>query len=503
MKRSLWKLVPAVLALLALTAAPPAVQAAVFTPDRTTDSADGACDAHCSLREAILAANATAGDDVIVLRPGVYRLSLAGAGEDLAATGDLDIRGDLVLLGDRAANTIIDADGIDRVLDIAAGVTVEIRDVTLRNGRVQGAGTSGGGVRNRGALTLARSVVTANTSTEGSGGGISSSESDSALTLSQSTVSDNTAGGRGGGLAIDGTATLTNVTISGNRSLTDFGGGLYFSSNTRSTVDNATITGNSAAQRGGGVVAESAPFLGTAPEIANSILAGNTASAEPDCSGAVSSLGYNLVGNGTGCISFSPANHDLEGSTGALLDPRLGPLASNGGPTPTHALLAGSPALDAGNPAAPGSGGAACEATDQRGAPRPGGARCDIGAFEREAANVCVAGGGVLCLQDGRFKVTATWQTATASGEAGAVTLTSDTGYFWFFDPANVEVTIKVLDGCALNDRFWVFLSGLTNVRVDVRVTDTLTGQVKTYTNPQGRVFRAQLDTSAFATCEP
>lgn len=501
MKRSVWKLCPAVLALLVLAAAAPAAYAAVFIPNRTTDSADGACDAHCSLREAILAANARAGEDVIVLHAGLYRLSLAGAGEDLGATGDLDIRDDLVLLGDGAVGTIVDAGQIDRVLDVAAGVTVEIRDVTLRNGRVQGAGTPGGGVRNRGALTLARSVVTRNTS-EGFGGGISSSDIGSALTLSQSTVSDNSAGSGGGGLAIDATATLTNVTVSGNRSLTGFGGGIYFFSDTQTTVNNSTITGNSATQRGGGVFAESAAFIGTAPEVANSILAGNTASTEPDCAGSVASGGYNLVGISTGCTDFSPANHDLEGTTGALLDPRLGPLGGNGGPTPTHALLAGSPALDAGNPAAPGSG-AGCEASDQRGAPRPGGARCDIGAFEREAANVCVAGGNTLCLQDGRFKVTATWQTGSDGGEAGAVTLTSDTGYFWFFDPANVEVTLKVLNGCALNDRFWVFLSGLTNVRVDVKVIDTLTGQQKTYTNPQGRVFRAQLDTSAFATCAP
>jgi CSLREA domain-containing protein len=502
MKRSFQKLCSAALALLALAAAVPAAQAAVFIPNRTTDSADGTCDTHCSLREAILAANARAGEDVIVLNPGVYRLSLPGAGEDLGATGDLDVRDDLVLLGDGAVSTIIDAGQIDRVLDVGAGVTVEIRDVTLRNGRVQGSGISGGGVRNLGALTLARSIVTAN-STEGFGGGISSSSGDTVLILSESTVSGNTAGGGGGGLALDATATLTNVTLSGNRSLTDFGGGIYFFSDTRSTLNNATITGNSAPQRGGGIFAESAAFIGNAPEIANSILAGNTAPVEPDCSGSVGSGGYNLVGNGTGCSGFAPANHDLEGNTGALLDPRLGPLAGNGGPTPTHALLAGSPALDAGNPAAPGSGDAACEATDQRGVPRPGGTRCDIGAFERESANVCVAGGNTLCLQEGRFKVTATWATGAASGQAGAVTLTSDTGYFWFFDPANVEVTVKVLNGCPVNDRFWVFLSGLTNVRVDVTVTDTRTGQVKTYTNPNGRVFRAQLDTSAFATCDP
>ncbi|RPH57320.1 hypothetical protein EHM82_01565, partial [bacterium] len=423
-----------------------------------------------------------------------------GAGEDLGATGDLDILDDLVLLGDGAIDTIVDAGQIDRVIDVAPGATVEIRDVTLRTGRVQGAGVPGGGVRNRGALTLARSVITANTSTEGFGGGISSSDTNASLTLTQSTVSDNTAGGRGGGLALDATVVLTNVTISGNRSLADFGGGIYFFADTQTTVNNATITGNSASQQGGGIFAESAAFIGFAPELANSILAGNTAPSEPDCSGSVASGGYNLVGNGMGCFGFAPATHDLEGTTGALLDPRLGPLGGNGGPTPTHALLAGSPALDAGNPAAPGSG-SGCEASDQRGTARPGGTRCDIGAFEQTTA--CVAGGNTLCLQGGRFKVTATWQTGTDSGEAGAVTLTSDTGYFWFFDPANVEVTLKVLDGCALNDRFWVFLSGLTNVRVDVKVTDTLTGQERTYTNPQDRVFRTRLDTSAFATCEP
>lgn len=500
MKRSLWKLVPAVLALLAPAAAAPAAYAAVFIPNQTTDSADGACDAHCSLREAILAANARAGEDVIVLRAGVYRLSLASAGEDLGATGDLDILDDLVLLGDGAVDTIIDAGQIDRVIDVAPGVTVEIRDVTLRHGWVLGAGTSGGGIRNRGNLTLARSVVAVNAAPEGHGGGIASHQGEPVLTLVQSTVSDNTAGLGGGGIAIDGTSTLANVTVSGNRVLTGFGGGIYFFADTQTTVNNATITGNSATQQGGGVFAESAAFIGFAPELANSILAGNTAPSEPDCSGSVASGGYNLVGNGMGCFGFSPATHDLEGTTGALLDPRLGPLEGNGGPTPTHAILTGSPALDAGNPAAPG-GGSGCETSDQRGTARPGGTRCDIGAFEQTTA--CVAGGNTLCLQGGRFKVTATWQTGTDSGEAGAVTLTSDTGYFWFFDPANVEVTLKVLDGCALNDRFWVFLSGLTNVRVDVNVTDTLTGQERTYTNPQDRVFRTRLDTSAFATCEP
>ncbi len=107
-----------------------------------------------------------------------------------------------------------------------------------------------------------------------------------------------------------------------------------------------------------------------------------------------------------------------------------------------------------------------------------------------------------LLLRNGRFRVEATWRLANGtSGPGIPVQLTSDTGYFWFFDPSNVEAVIKALDGCGLNNRYWVFAGGLTNVRVDIRVTDTLRGTVKTYTNPQGLAFQPIQDTSAFATC--
>jgi hypothetical protein len=112
-----------------------------------------------------------------------------------------------------------------------------------------------------------------------------------------------------------------------------------------------------------------------------------------------------------------------------------------------------------------------------------------------------VAGGGTLCLGGGRFRVTATWQTSTASGDGTAVTLTPDSGYFWFFDPGNVEVVVKVLNGCGVNSRYWLFAAGLTNVRVNLMVTDTRTGQTKTYTNPLGRTYVSILDTNAFNTC--
>jgi hypothetical protein len=116
----------------------------------------------------------------------------------------------------------------------------------------------------------------------------------------------------------------------------------------------------------------------------------------------------------------------------------------------------------------------------------------------------CVNGGATLCLNDGRFRVTATYRTNQGqSGQGQGVRLTDDSGYFWFFDPENVEVTLKVLNACTLTpSRFWVFAAGLTNVEVRLTVTDTVSGQVKTYANPLDRRFRPIFDTDAFATCQ-
>ncbi len=105
-----------------------------------------------------------------------------------------------------------------------------------------------------------------------------------------------------------------------------------------------------------------------------------------------------------------------------------------------------------------------------------------------------------VCLQQGRFRVAAAWQTAQGSAGAGqAGRLTPDTGTFWFFDPTNLEILVKVLDGCPLAPgRFWVFAGGLTDVQVQLTVTDTATGVVRTYSNPQGTAFAPLQDTSAF-----
>jgi hypothetical protein len=101
-----------------------------------------------------------------------------------------------------------------------------------------------------------------------------------------------------------------------------------------------------------------------------------------------------------------------------------------------------------------------------------------------------------------RFVVSADWKTgAGQSGQGVGVKLTDESGYFWFFDDANVELIVKVLNGCGLNNRYWVFAGGLTDVEVTLQVVDLLLGNEKTYVNPQGKPFQALQDTNALQSC--
>lgn len=114
------------------------------------------------------------------------------------------------------------------------------------------------------------------------------------------------------------------------------------------------------------------------------------------------------------------------------------------------------------------------------------------------AKSGCVSSATSLCLQQGRFALEISWRDfAGRSGSGQAVPLTSDTGYFWFFDKRNVEVIVKILDGRPLNGRWWVFYGSLSNVEYTIRVTDTMTGATRTYRNPLGR-FGSAGDTAAF-----
>lgn len=119
------------------------------------------------------------------------------------------------------------------------------------------------------------------------------------------------------------------------------------------------------------------------------------------------------------------------------------------------------------------------------------------------AATACVPNANTLCLNNSRFAVKAKWTTPNGNtGDAAAVTLTGDSGYFWFFSNNNVETVVKVLNACdSPAPRFWVFAAGLTDVGVQLTVTDTKTGAVKVYNNPVGTPFQPITDTNAFATC--
>jgi hypothetical protein len=112
-----------------------------------------------------------------------------------------------------------------------------------------------------------------------------------------------------------------------------------------------------------------------------------------------------------------------------------------------------------------------------------------------------VADARTLCLSDGRFQVRAAYDTDSGSGDGQGVALTSDTGYFWFFSPVNVEMIVKVLDGCGLNQSFWVFAGGLTNVGVTLNVTDTRTGISRSYRNIRGAAFLPIQRTADFSVC--
>ena len=259
-----------------------------------------------------------------------------------------------------------------RVLDITTG-TVSISGVTITGGNAESVG-NGGGIKLEGtaSLTLSNVAVSANTTgaSGGSGGGIEASSS-THLTISASTISNNVTY-NGGGLSARGTTVITNSTISGNHAgdSTHNGDSGGIEGGASVTLINDTIANNECFNGegcGGGIAFGTYTVTNTI--IANN-LAGNISNEEvvpSNCSGTIADTGPNLE-NGSDCAFGA---HGGISST----NPLLGPLADNGGATETQGLLAGSPGIDHGT-------NVGCPATDQRGVPRPQGAACDIGAVE-------------------------------------------------------------------------------------------------------------------------
>jgi uncharacterized repeat protein (TIGR01451 family) len=238
---------------------------------------------------------------------------------------------------------------------------VNFGTLTLNNSTV--GGNTSGGINNFGILTLNNTTVSGN-----AGPGVGGISNRGTMTMTNSTVSGNTGDG-GIGNYFGGTVTLNNSTVSGNTSSVS-GGGITNGDGGTLTLNNSTVSGNQG-YFSGGVMNFSTTVL------QNTILAGNTGnptSTSPDCSGTINSSGYNLIGNTAGC-TFNATTGDL-----LNVNPKLDPLQNNGGPTPTHALLLGSPAINAGNPAGCTDQLGNPLASDQRGFPRV--SRCDIGAYE-------------------------------------------------------------------------------------------------------------------------
>jgi|CXWL01.1.fsa_nt_gi hypothetical protein len=120
----------------------------------------------------------------------------------------------------------------------------------------------------------------------------------------------------------------------------------------------------------------------------------------------------------------------------------------------------------------------------------------------RQLTTACSAGNRLCLGQESRFRLTVSWRTEAGRTGSGTVhPLTEDTGAIWFFDDGNLELMVKILDACTLNQHFWVFVAGLTDVYVELTVTDSETGVIRTYANPQKHAFSPIQDTSAFATC--
>ncbi|MGB3650700.1 MAG: DUF4347 domain-containing protein [Rivularia sp. (in: cyanobacteria)] len=241
-----------------------------------------------------------------------------------------------------------------------------LENIVVRNNQ---AADDGGGIRNDGNLTIINSTVAGNTSigtsqTSGGGGLLNTNAPGTTATIINSTFSGNTAL-NGGGIRNDGNLNLINSTLSGNTALQS-GGGLVNTFNQsapnnpaaggNATISNSTITNNTAASQPGGGIANVGVLT-----VSNSIIAGNAGNDDITnqftvtlgipftFTGITNSGGNNLIGNGEGTSFTNGANGDIVGDSTNPIDAKLGTLEDNGGLTQTHALLNGSPAVNAGS----------------------------------------------------------------------------------------------------------------------------------------------------------
>lgn len=339
----------------------------ILTVTKLADTNGTCTTSDCSLREAIAAANASVGNDVIefdqTVFAGTKTITLAGTQLSIANSGALYIN------GTGAARLSISGNNASRVFNVASGANVTLNNLTVTGGRVAtGNSTQGGGIFNVGALTLFNCVVSGNSvsnSFDNRGGGI---YNNGTLNIVNSTVSANSASSNGtnigGGVFSNATLNIVNSTVSGNSASgasANYGGGIANGGGILN-VTNSTVNANSATGSGLGDNYGGGIFNNGTARVRNSILSNNTATVGPDADGSLATNDNNISGSVT-----------------------LAPLGFYGGATQTHALLSGSSAINAGNNCVLT---ATCSdfnapvflTADQRGASRVG--QVDIGAFE-------------------------------------------------------------------------------------------------------------------------
>ncbi len=262
----------------------------------------------------------------------------------------------VVVQSNRASGTLANLGG-----GIYNGGALHLREVDVLSNSVIGNSASvGGGIANAGRLSMTDANIAENHS-QAEGGGLDNGSSGSA-SITRSTFSGNISGGSGGAIRNRGTLRLTNATISGNDA-GPRGGGLHNILGS-ATLTNVTVTANSSGLAGAGISNSNGTAL-----LQSTLVANASVPAGQDCFGTITSDGGNLD-SGASCGFSTPT--DISSA-----NPKLDVLGANGGRTHTHALLAGSPAIDAARQ------GASCPGTDQRLVPRPQGNGCDIGAYER------------------------------------------------------------------------------------------------------------------------
>ena len=390
----------------------------------------------CSLRAAVMESNRLPGVQVVHVPAGTYGFALppAEGGFEPASGGDLDLTDHVVIQAEGTGAHVVDANALSRVFEVHPGTWAGIKGLTLRDG----SDSSGGGVRvASGVLSLDHTTVASNQASV-SGGGVTADglgevlnvvdstirdnvasfsggggiDAGGQLSVTDSVVRDNTSGGSGGGVDVGGTATITRSTIRDNETTGGLGNGGGISGNGL-TIDRSTVSGNTAKTQGGGVFGTgtivNSTLSGNATStngggastngsltLHNVTVAGNTAAvagrglhrfgsgsqllvqntilADPggsECAGGLpTSQGHNIAGDATCALA---AAGDLQST-----DAQIAPLGFYGGPTRTHRLEPGSPALDA--------AAAIGLAVDQRGTARPIGPAPDIGAVEGTAS---------------------------------------------------------------------------------------------------------------------